>query len=200
MNNKISSTAILEAASVLHTGGVIVFPTETTYGLGCDPRCKDAVERVFRIKERDHTKPLLLVAGSWEQVEQVAVLSAQAQGIAERYWPGPLTLILPLRSEAGLVDGVALNNEVSIRFSSSEIAQALTNQFGFPIVATSANLAGQPDSRSMDDVNAYNLGVDYIIDGGTLPVSKPSTVARIKESGEVTVIRDGVIRIITNSL
>lgn len=190
---KESRQDIAQAIAALCRGGVIAFPTETTYGLGCDPRNNGAIERIFRIKARDKHKPLLLVAGSWEQVEMVATLSSSAQTLAECYWPGPLTLILPLRSEAGLVEGVALNNEVSIRFSSSEIVQYLTNGFGFPIVATSANLAGQPDSRSLNEVRAYNLDVDYIIDGGRLPDSKPSTVARVKEGGEIEVIREGAI-------
>jgi L-threonylcarbamoyladenylate synthase len=193
MNNKISSRAIHEAVSVLTTGGVIAFPTETTYGLGCDPRNTEAVERIFRMKGRDHKKPLLLVTGSFEQVERVAFLSTQVRQLAEAYWPGPLTLVLPARVEAELVDGVSVHGEVAVRFSSSELVQSLTNAFGFPIVATSANLTGQPDSRSADDVRAYNLGVDYIIDVGILPKSKPSTVARIKEDGEVEVIRHGAI-------
>jgi L-threonylcarbamoyladenylate synthase len=193
MNNKISSRAIHEAVSVLTTGGVIAFPTETTYGLGCDPRNTEAVERIFRMKGRDHKKPLLLVTGSFEQVERVAFLSTQVRQLAEAYWPGPLTLVLPARVEAELVDGVSVHGEVAVRFSSSELVQSLTNEFGFPIVATSANLTGQPDSRSADDVRAYNLGVDYIIDVGILPKSKPSTVARIKEDGEVEVIRHGAI-------
>lgn len=187
----ILSQSIEEGVMALERGGMIAFPTETTYGLGCDPRNTEAVERIFRIKGRDHKKPLLLVAGSFEQAERVAFLSTQARQLAETYWPGPLTLILPARAEAELVDGVSVNGEVAVRFSSSELVQSLTNAFGFPIVATSANLTGQPDSRSADDVRAYNLEVDYIIDGGILPESKPSTVVRIKEDGEVEVIRHG---------
>lgn len=184
---------ILEAVSALRHGGVIAFPTETTYGIGCDPRNREAVERIFRIKTRDLKKPVLLVAGSLEQVEAVASLSTYVRQITEKYWPGPLTLVLPVRLEAGLVDGVAVNGEVAVRFSSSMIVRALTSAFEFPIVATSANLTGQPDSRSADDVRAYHLEVDYIIDGGVLPESKPSTVVRVKEGQLLELIRDGVI-------
>lgn len=186
---------VFQAVSALNKGGVIAFPTETTYGLGCDPRNTQAVERIFQIKGRDHKKPLLLVAGSYEQVGQVAHLSVCTRQLAERYWPGPLTLVLPVRPEAALVDSVAVGGEVAVRFSSSRVVQSLTNVFGFPIVATSANPAGQPDSRSADDVRAYKLGVDYIIDRGQLEESLPSTVARIKEDGMVEVIRQGVLTI-----
>ncbi len=188
---------IEKAVTVLRQGGIIAFPTETTYGLGCDPRKKEAVERIFCIKGRDPQKPLLLVAGSWEQVERVAFMSVAARRVAEQHWPGPLTLVLPIAQEVGLVQGVCVHGEVAVRFSSSPLVQELTTAFGFPVVATSANLANQPDSRSAEDVRAYNLQVDYIIDGGRLLDSKPSTVARVEDTGEIQVIRAGAISLVS---
>lgn len=186
---------IFQAVSALNRGGVIAFPTETTYGLGCDPRKTQAVERIFTMKGRDANKPLLLVAGSWEQVEQVAHLSGAIKRLAEKYWPGPLTLVLPVRAEAGLASGVAPQGEVAVRYSSSLIVQKLVWAFGSAIVATSANTSGQPDSRSAEDVRAYNLDIDYIIDGGRLDESLPSTVARVKEDGTIEIIRQGVVKL-----
>jgi len=186
---------IFQAISALNKGGVIAFPTETTYGIGCDPREAQAVERIFPMKGREVNKPLLLVAGSWEQVEQVAHLSGAAKRLAKKYWPGPLTLVLPVRLEAGLASGIAPQGEVAVRFSSSRIVQKLVWAFGSAIVATSANRSGQPDSRSADDVRAYGLDVDYIIDGGRLDESLPSTVARIKGDGAVEIIRRGVVKL-----
>lgn len=188
--------SVQEAVSLLQKGGVIVFPTETTYGLGCDPRNIEAVERIFAIKGRDWKKPLLLVAGSWAQVEGVAHLSPKARAFAREYWPGPLTLVLPKREDVALAPGVVMNEEVSIRYSSSEVVQRLTGAFGFPIIATSANLSGQPDNRSAQAVQEAGLAVDYIFDGGNLPFSKPSTLARVQADGTIEVIREGAITLL----
>lgn len=185
--------SVQEAVSLLQKGGIIVFPTETTYGLGCDPRNAEAVERIFAIKGRDWKKPLLLVAGSWVQVEEVVRLSPEARAFARQYWPGPLTLVLPKREDAALAPGVVMNEEVSIRYSSSEVVRRLTEAFGFPIIATSANLSGQPDNRSAQAVQETGLAVDYIFDGGDLPFSKPSTLARVQVDGTIKVIREGAI-------
>lgn len=189
--------SISDAVACLEQGGVIVFPTETTYGLGADPRNQRAVERIYKIKGRDHKKPLLLVAGSWTQVEMVAHLSSRIRVFLKEgsRWPGALTVILPVKEDARLVQGVAVNGEVSIRYSSSPTVRRLTRAFGFPIIATSANISGQPDSHSAEAVRASGLKVDYIIDGGTLPPSLPSTLARIHEDGHIEIIRQGAMRL-----
>ncbi len=188
-----STEDMQEAVTILRQGGVIAFPTETTYGLGCDPRNARAVGRIFKIKGRDSSNPLLLVAGSWAQVEQVAHLLANVRRFVRAYWPGALTLILPVREEARLVPGVVFNREVSIRYSSSATVRRLTRRFGFPIVATSANVSGQPASRSMDEVRAAGLEVDFILDEGTLPTRKPSTVVRMHKTGQLEVVRLGAV-------
>lgn len=187
------SREIADALLVLEAGGVIIFPTETTYGLGGDPRRPETVKRIFRIKGRDPSKPLLLVAGSLAQVEQVARLSPYAKRLVDRYWPGALTLILPVKEKVALVDGVAVSGEVAVRFSSSPTVIRLTRAFGFPIIATSANRSGQSDSRSLEDIRSSGLQVDHIIDGGTLPVHKPSTLARIRSDGSIEVLRQGEV-------
>ncbi len=190
---EIAREYVHKAAEVLLRGGVIAFPTETSYGLGCDPRDARAVRRIFKMKGRDSHNPLLLVAGSWAQVERVAHLSASVKRLAKQYWPGPLTLILPLRKEACLADGVAYKSEVSVRYSSSADVRRLTRRFGFPVVATSANISGQPACRSAKEIRSVGLAVDGILDGGVLPVRKPSTVARVRENGVIEVIRAGAV-------
>lgn len=187
------------AVLALREGGVITFPTETSYGLGCDPRDARAVRRIFKIKGRDARNPLLLAAGSWAQVERVAHLSAKVKRLAKQYWPGPLTLILPLRKEARLADGVAYKGEVSVRYSSSTDVRRLTRRFGFPIVATSANISGQPACRSAKEIRDVNLAVDFIVDGGLLPLRKPSTVARVREDGRIDVVRAGATSLKSSS-
>lgn len=186
-----------KAVTVLRQGGVIAFPTETTYGLGADPRNQKAVEQIYKIKGRDHKKPLLLVAGSWAQVELVARLSSKVHAFLKEgsRWPGPLTIILPVKEEVHLVQGVAVNGEVSVRYSSSSTVRYLTRAFGFPIIATSANVSGQPDNHSAEGVRASGLQIDYIVDGGALPPSPPSTLARIHDDGHIEIIRQGAMRL-----
>ncbi len=198
MINSRSQNDLQAAITALCQGGVIAFPTETTYGLGCDPRNYLAVGRIFAMKRRDLNKPLLLVAGSWAQVERVAYLSARVRQVARRYWPGALTLILPASKGAGLVAGVVVNGEVAIRYSSSPSVRRLTRSFGFPIVATSANVSGQPASRSAEEVRAAGLGVDFILDEGMLPIRKPSTVVRVCDDGTINVVRQGATTIPLN--
>ena len=194
--NLLQQTLVRQAVKALEAGGVIAFPTETVYGLGCDPRNRRAVRRIFRLKGRDPQKPLLLVASSFAQVRRVAVLRGQALLLAKHYWPGPLTLVLPLRKPSLLVKGVAVNGEVAIRFSSSKIVRALAKQFTFPLVATSANPSGAKESRSYTDVVSY-FGRDLamIVDGGTLSVRKMSTVIRVREGTACELIREGAIRL-----
>ena len=199
MNTLEDQEYLKKAVLVLRRGGVITFPTETSYGLGCDPRDARAVRRIFKIKGRDARNPLLLVAGSWAQVERVAHLSAKVKRLAKQYWPGPLTLILPLRKEARLADGVAYKGEVSVRYSSSADVRRLTRRFGFPIVATSANISGQPACRSAKEIRSVNLEVDFIVDGGLLPLRKPSTVARMYGDGRIDVVRAGAISLKSTS-
>ncbi len=188
--------SIAHAAGVLKNGGVIAYPTETAYGLGCDPRNAKAVQEIYRLKGRDRSKPLLLVAASLDQVKRVANMDAHALSLAKTYWPGPLTLILPVKKPSVLVPGVAANGHVAIRVSSSPVVQMLTREFGFPVVSTSANKSGQPEARSVRAIrDIFGAKIHFMLDGGALPKRKLSTVARVKPDGSIDVIRSGAIRL-----
>ena len=191
-----TANPIRKAVQVLRQGGVIAFPTETTYGIGCDPRDARAVRRIFRLKVRDQGNPLLLVASSFAQAESVAIIDEANRDIAKKHWPGPLTLILPVRNDAEIARGAAVAGTVAVRVSSSEIVHRLTHAFGFPIVATSANKSGKSEARSADEVREiFGERLDLIIDAGRLPKRRPSTVAKISPDGKVHVIRKGAVRL-----
>ncbi len=182
--------AIDAAIKVLKRGGVIAYPTETTYGLGCDPRNAKAVLRIYAIKGREKKKPLLLVASSIAQVKKVARVVGKNLTLANRYWPGPLTLVLPAKRG---------KKEIAIRVSSSKLVQSLTEAYGFPIVSTSANKSGEQECRSGRAIVAtfqnQKNKPDLVIDVGSLPRRKPSTVARVGEGGDFEVLRHGAIKI-----
>lgn len=200
-NPKSLKAAVKAAVSVLRRGGVIAYPTETTYGLGCDPRNAQAVARIYRIKGREKKKPFLLVAADAKQAGRVADAGARRgiflQDAVKRHWPGPLTLVLPARG--GLAKDVAPRGEVAIRASSSAFVQAVCRAFGFPVVSTSANRSGEPDARSGRAVVKMFAGARYrpdlLLDSGSLPRRRPSTVARISEEGEVEILRQGEVRL-----
>lgn len=198
--NAVSHQAALQAAvRVLKCGGVIAFPTETTYGLGCDPRNAKAVKKIFQIKGRSESKPLQLIAGSLAQVQQLALLTSIEKRILARYWPGPLTLLVALRSGKKLVKHVSPKRVIGIRVSSSDIARQLALAFGHPIATTSANRSGSPPAFSGRGViRAFSSFPDQpslLLDIGSLPRRKPSTVARIQADGSVDIFRQGSVRI-----
>lgn len=192
----------------LKTGGVIAFPTETTYGLGCDPRNIKAIEKIYKMKGREKGKPFPLVAASVAQVRQVAMLQAISYKLQAQYWPGSLTLVLPVRPTAHLAHQIAPHGEVAIRVSSHLIVQQITRAFGFPIVATSANKSGKSECRSGRAVaRAFACrcractcpyacdAPDLILDAGALPRRKPSTIVRITTDGSVEILRQGAVRL-----
>ena len=194
----------MDAISVLRLGGVIAYPTETVYGFGCDPRNQKAVDRLFRIKQREKGKPILLVVSSMAQVEKVAMVSASIKRFLKTVWPGALTAVLPLRPEIVLAKGISLNGEVAIRISSSPEVRALARGFGFPVTSTSANLSGEEPCRSAEQVVDTFLSrkdrPDLVLDGGRLPNRKASTIIRFLSGGKVEILRQGSVRIPRNML
>lgn len=181
------------AARIIRGGGVVACPTETSYGLACDPRSVKAVKRIFRIKGRDASKALPLIASSVSQVKHVAELSGLAEQLTRLYWPGPFTLVLPKRGK--LAAPVVKDGTIAIRVSSSEVARSLARRVGCPIVATSLNRSGEPAVYDITDV-AENIRneLDAIIDIGKLPQREASTIVRV-DNDEVTVLRKGVVKI-----
>lgn len=185
---------VQEAIAVLKQGGVVVFPTETAYGLAADATNEAAVEKIFEIKGRDGEKSLPLIAASREMVERYAGIPRGLEKLASQHWPGPLTLVLP--AMGGLAPGVVRNGTVAIRVSSHPIARELCEGLRAPIVSTSANLRGQPTCYSMEDVRAQ-LGdtPDLYIDAGVLHPEPPSTIVSIDDYGYPEVLRQGGLEI-----
>ena len=183
------------ALEVLKSGGVVAFPTDTVYGLGADPFCHDAVRRVFEIKGRRATMGLPLLLGSITQLNRVASRVPQAAwDLIERFWPGPLTLVLS-RSEAvsDLVTGGL--GSVGVRMPDHIVPQALAEQLGAPITGTSANPSGGLDPINAEDVKRL-LGdtVDYILDAGPALGGIASTIVDLTED-RPRVLRLGAVPI-----
>ncbi|MEN9558015.1 MAG: hypothetical protein RL141_384 [Candidatus Parcubacteria bacterium] len=203
LRNQKERAVIAAAVRVLRRGGVVAIPTETTYGLACDPRNAAAVRKIFRIKGRDDQKPLQLIAGSTAQVAALATLDRYTKPLTARHWPGPLTLLLPLRKGMRLAPQVSPGRMVGIRVSSSPIASALARAFRHPLAATSANKSGSiPAFSGRGVIRAFEEGgmkPDLLLDAGALPRRAPSTVARVHPDGRIEILRRGSIRLKTPS-
>ncbi len=200
LRSKTISPALVRAAVLaLRRGEVIAYPTETTYGLGCDPHNAKAVAKIFRIKQRDKKRPVLLVASSILQAKKVAHLTGLMARLARKNWPGALTLVMPARQNTRLASQILLKGSIAMRVSSHLLVQQLTKAHGFPIVSTSANLSGEPDARSgRAVVRAFRdraVQPDLVIDLGALPRRKPSTIVEVKKDGTLHVLRQGAVHV-----
>lgn len=185
---------IEEAITSLKSGGVVVFPTETAYGLAADATNEKAVARIFEIKGRDEGKSLPLIAASREMVERYAGIPQGLESLASKYWPGALTLVLP--AMGGLASGVVRDGTVAVRVSSHPVARALSEGLNTPIVSTSANLAGKPVCYSIEDVRAQLADTpDFYLNGGQLQPQPPSTIVAIDDYGYPEVLRQGSIEL-----
>lgn len=176
------------AAAAIRAGEVVAYPTETVYGLGADPFNESALARLFEIKGRPETNPVLLIVSDAEEVGRVAAeVSEAARACMDAFWPGPLSLVLP--AAAGLPAAVtAGGTKVCVRCPGSDVARALCRLAGGPVTSTSANRSGEPAALRLDD--ALLPGVVLVLDGGTLPSSLPSTVYD-PDTGEV--LRAGAV-------
>ena len=185
--------AAIRAAGVLRQGGVVVYPTDTLYGLGVDAFANDAVDRLYAIKGREAGKPTHCIVADLAMAEEYAEVNDAARKIAENFLPGPLSLIL--KKKAGVDGGIARNMDtIGIRIPKNDFCLELARTFGRPITTPSANRAGGAPLLSRAEIVA-DLGednIDLFVDAGTLPESAPSTIVNLV-SGHASVLREGAI-------
>jgi len=173
-----SADGIARAVDLLHAGELVAFPTETVYGLGADAGNDRAVARIFAAKGRPAFNPLIIHVGDTGAALGLAVLSAEAQALAARFWPGPLTLVLPRRPEARLSALAAAGlDSVALRVPAHPMAQALLAEFGGPLAAPSANRSGRVSPTAREHVlDGLDGRIAAVVDGGTCPVGIESTI------------------------
>ncbi len=190
----VNDQSIKEAAEVIKRGGLVVFPTETVYGLGANALDASAAEKIYRAKGRPSDNPLIIHVCSVDEADKYAYVNDEYRRLAERFLPGPLTVILPKRdiipySVTGGLDTVA------VRIPSHPVARMLISASGLPIAAPSANISGKPSPTCFEHVKHDMLGrADVIIDGGECEIGLESTIISICD-GKVKLLRPGGITV-----
>ncbi len=191
----VDPAALREAAEILKAGGLVAFPTETVYGLGGNALDADAARKIYAAKGRPGDNPLIVHISSMEELPPlVKSVPETAQRLAERYWPGPLTMIL---EKSGLIPYATSGglDTVAIRMPSDPIANAMIAAAGIPVAAPSANASGRPSPTTAKHVEE-DLGgkIELILDGGTVPVGVESTIVDL--TGEIPMLlRPGAVTV-----
>jgi L-threonylcarbamoyladenylate synthase len=183
-----------DAIAVLRTGGLVVFPTETFYAIGADPMQPCALAQIIRIKGREPNKPIALIAADRDSAFAFArEVPADARLLAETFWPGPLTVVMPAR--AGLHEALTgPGGGIGVRVSPHPTARAVAAAVGGLVTATSANLSGQPPARTLAEAQrALGGRINCYLDGGALGSEAPSTVVEFASDGSFRIVRPGVI-------
>ena len=187
------SEALDSVVSILDSGGVIGYPTDTIYGLGANINEQAAVEKIIELKGRQKDKPILILAAWLEQVQSlVESFPETAKLLASYLWPGPLTLVLPAAKHVSplLTGGFTT---IGVRIPSHKISLELVRRLGSPITSTSANLSGQPNPTCAEDVvKTFGDKLDAVIDSGKSPESVPSTIVSVSTT-ETKILREGAI-------
>ncbi len=185
--------AFSRCRDVIGAGGVVVYPTDTFYALGADPKNPSAVRRLFEIKGRPADQPILLLIPDASQVrEWAAAVTPLAQELMKKFWPGPLTLVFAAGDDV-LPALTAGTGTIGLRVPGSELTRRLLAYLGGALTGTSANVSGGAGTRSAgESMRAVGAQVDLILDGGETPGGRPSTVV---DAVTGRVLREGAVRL-----
>lgn len=166
--------AIARAVKVLKKGGIVAFPTDTVYGIGAPAFDVESIERLYEVKGREHAKAIAILISSQDELKLVAVANKAALRLAKRFWPGPLTLVLPRNPK--VPEALSQGATIGVRVSDHAVARGLLAAVG-PMGVSSANVSGQANTRTADEVLAQLGGrIEMVLDGGQTPGDRPSTV------------------------
>ena len=188
---------VSKAVSVLKKGGVVVFPTDTCYGLAADATSLKAVKKLYRIKGRDFHKPVHVIFPDVTWLSRMVMLDTSTLKLMNRFMPGPVTLVLPLKIEGKTWELLSAGTKtLGVRMPDNKLALDLVRRFGKPITATSANVSGMPDTYAISEIQKQfkekEGKPDFYLDGGRLKKNKPSTVVLIA-SNNAKILRQGPV-------
>lgn len=188
-------TGIAAAAALLRAGELVAVPTETVYGLAARADSADAVAAIYRAKGRPSFNPLIVHIASIEQAEQIALLDDRARKLAQAFWPGALTLVLPLRADARIAPAVTAGlATIALRCPAHPAMRALLEETGLPLSAPSANRSGGVSPTTAEHVAASLAGrIPLVLDGGACSAGLESTIVALRDNGSWQLLRLGPI-------
>lgn len=186
-------TKLKEPAQIIKNGGIVVFPTETVYGIGTNGLNENSIKRLYEVKQRPLNKPISLLVNSIEMIEQITQnISELEYKLIKKFMPGPFTIILKKKD---IVPNILTANgdTVGIRMPENKVALKLIEYAGVPIATPSANISGKPSGTTLDIIkNDFGEEVDYFIDGGKSKIGIASTIVQVID-GKPHILREGAI-------
>ena len=185
-----NNVGIQKAVQIINKGGIVIFPTDTVYGIGCDPYNQKGVLSLYKIKKREKTKPFPVIGYSKKELEKIAEFNDKAEKIAELFWPGPITLILKVKDE-NIKKSLGLGKKIAVRVPNNQCVLSLLKECKL-LVATSANISGTTSLTDPNDCKRDLNGYDLLIDGGILSDNGESTIVEI-DKNKVRIVRSGSI-------
>lgn len=192
--NSINEEELDNVIKVIKKGGVVIFPTDTVYGVAANSLDEDAIKKLYELKGRNDNKPICVLTSSMDKIEKIAYVREEEQKIIDKYMPGALTIILDKKDEVSDILTSSLKT-VGVRIPNNEIALKILSKLDYPLATTSANISGMKAAVKKEDlITEFDNKVDIIIDGGVTDLKISSTIVKI-ENNEIKVLRQGSIKI-----
>ena len=185
-----NNVGIQKAVQIINKGGIVIFPTDTVYGIGCDPYNQKGVLSLYKIKKREKTKPFPVIGYSKKELEKIAEFNDKAEKIAELFWPGPITLILKVKDE-NIRKSLGLGKKIAVRVPNNQCVLSLLKECKL-LVATSANISGTTSLTDPNDCKRDLNGYDLLLDGGILSDDGESTIVEI-DGNKLRIVRSGSV-------
>ncbi|HAN09093.1 MAG TPA: threonylcarbamoyl-AMP synthase [Clostridiales bacterium] len=193
-SKKLNTYDIDNISTMLEQGRIVVFPTETVYGMACNGCNIESVKKIYHIKRREYEKPMMILIGNMGDLyKYIDIVEENTKKLIEKFWPGPLSLIL---KKSNLIPDYITNgsDKVCIRYTSNKVAQLIINKCDFPVVVTSANISNYENCQKLEQIVAqFKMNVDLYIEGGPIERNIPSTIVEV-DKNEIKLIREGVIK------
>ena len=176
------------AAKAINDGAIVIFPTDTVYGIGCNPYDHEAVLSLYEIKKREKTKLFPVIGYSKKEIEVVAEFNPLAEKIAEKFWPGPITMILKVKDKE-IQKSLDLEGKIAVRVPNNQCILALLKECKL-LIGTSANISGTAPFNDPNECGKNLSGYDLLIDGGIISSQGESTIVEI-ENNDIRILRKG---------